>query len=45
MSWVLPGVELILANLPWPIRQLIRLDLPTFDRPANAIPGKWVSGY
>jgi hypothetical protein len=45
ISWVRPGVELILASLLWPIKQLIRLDLPTFDLPEKAIPGKWVSGY
>src|ERR1044071_2835121 len=35
---VRPGVELTCASF-WPSRELIRLDLPTFDRPRKANAG------
>src|SRR5271157_5968183 len=38
MVWVRPGVLLVLAILA-PTSELIRLDLPTFDRPRKAISG------
>src|SRR3954471_3620020 len=38
MARVRPGVELVLANFS-PSRELIRLDLPTFERPRNATSG------
>jgi hypothetical protein len=38
MVRVLPGVELVLAIFS-PNRELITLDLPTFERPRNAISG------
>ena len=45
MSRVRPGVELVFTNrLRW-MRVLIREDLPTLDRPANAISGKLAGGY
>ena len=34
---VRPGVELVLANPLTPNRLLIKLDLPTFERPAKTI--------
>src|SRR5271165_4737968 len=47
MLRVRPGVELVLASFA-PSRELITLDLPTFDRPRNAISGsrgggKWLA--
>ena len=39
MSSVLPGVALVLANFLLFVSILIRLDLPTFDRPMNAYSG------
>src|SRR5579862_6159046 len=38
MLRVRPGVELVRASLV-PTRELITLDLPTFERPRNAISG------
>src|SRR5262249_53305098 len=38
MVRVFPGVELTCANF-WPSRELIRLDLPTFERPRKANSG------
>src|SRR5579885_1367637 len=43
MERVRPGVELVLANLA-PTNELMTLDLPTFDRPRNAISGKTGAG-
>lgn len=45
MIWVRPGVELVLARFFRPTRLLIKLDLPTFDLPTNAIWGSSISGY
>ena len=39
MSWVRPGVLLTNASRRRPVSVLIALDLPAFDRPANAISG------
>ena len=36
ISWVLPGVLLVLANFRLFIMRLIALDFPTFERPAKA---------
>src|SRR5262245_1548085 len=36
-SWVRPGVREVRASACRPVSALIRLDLPTLDRPANAI--------
>src|ERR1700688_294137 len=36
-SWVRPGVRDVRARLLRPVRALTRLDLPTLERPANAI--------
>src|SRR5258705_8692301 len=38
-DWVLPGVEDVRARPCTANKELIRLDLPTFDRPRNAISG------
>ncbi len=43
MVWVRPGVLLVLAILV-PTRELIRLDLPTFERPRKAISGAPAGG-
>src|SRR5215472_565681 len=43
MLRVRPGVELVRASLV-PTRELITLDLPTFDRPRNAISGRLGAG-
>src|SRR6266550_6310481 len=43
MARVRPGVELVRANLV-PTRELITLDLPTFDRPRKAISGRLAAG-
>ena len=45
MDWVLPGVELVLANFFLFTRVLMREDLPTLDLPAKAISGLSDSGY
>jgi hypothetical protein len=39
MSWVLPGVWLVLTRFFWCRRELMTDDFPTFDRPAKAICG------
>ena len=36
-SWVRPGVCEVRASARRPVSALIRLDLPTLERPANAI--------
>ena len=36
LKWVFPGVELVLAIFFRLTKQLMRLDFPTFDRPAKA---------
>jgi hypothetical protein len=38
MDWVRPGVELVFAIFA-PRRELITLDLPTFERPRKATSG------
>src|SRR5579864_5112699 len=43
MLRVRPGVELVLATFA-PSRELIKLDLPTFDRPRNATSGSVGAG-
>src|ERR1700690_3412261 len=43
MLRVRPGVELVLATFA-PSRELITLDLPTFDRPRNATSGRVGAG-
>ena len=45
MDWVLPGVELVLANFFLFTRVLMREDLPTLDLPAKAISGLSDTGY
>src|SRR5215510_5412895 len=40
MDCVRPGVELVLANPLTPSRLLIKLDLPTFERPVKTISGR-----
>ena len=44
MSWVRPGVELVFARPGEPSRLFIKLDLPTLDRPTNAISGNRPAG-
>ena len=39
-AWVRPGVELVLASPLTLSRLFMRLDLPTFERPMNAISGR-----
>src|SRR5947209_13196596 len=39
MVWVHPGVLLVRARPRRPARALMALDLPTFERPANATSG------
>src|ERR1700756_3118871 len=43
-SWVRPGVFEVRASARRPVRALIRLDLPTLERPANAISGPAIGG-
>src|ERR1700733_8704126 len=43
-SWVRPGVLEVRANALRPVSALMRLDLPTLDRPANAISGAVIRG-
>src|SRR5258708_28233820 len=43
-SWVRPGVFEVRANARRPVSALIRLDLPTLERPANAISGALIGG-
>ena len=45
MRRVLPGVAEVLANFLLFVSMLIKLDLPTFERPINAYSGDWVSGH
>jgi len=45
ISWVRPGVELVFTRCLRLTRVLIRLDLPTFERPAKAISGRATAGY
>src|ERR1043165_562018 len=43
-SWVRPGVRDVRARLLRPVRALIRLDLPTLERPAKAISVPLIGG-
>src|SRR5215469_6072113 len=43
-SWVRPGVCEVRASALRPVSALIRLDLPTFERPANAISSPAMAG-
>src|SRR5580698_8558409 len=43
-SCVRPGVLEVRANALRPVNALMRLDLPTLDRPANAISGAAIAG-
>src|SRR5437879_981801 len=43
-SWVRPGVCEVRARARRPVRALIRLDLPTLERPANAISTPRIGG-
>ena len=45
MSNVLPGVDDVLANRLLLVSILIRLDLPTFDRPMKAYSGLLSAGH
>ena len=45
MVAVFPGLLLVLASFVRLVRQLIKEDLPTLERPTNAISGINVSGY
>ncbi len=45
MRRVLPGEELVLARDFRPTRLLIKVDLPTLDRPAKAMRGNLTRGY
>src|ERR1700732_2840401 len=42
--WVRPGVFEVRASARRPVSALIRLDLPTLERPANAISGALLGG-
>src|SRR5580692_4766305 len=42
--WVRPGVFEVRASARRPVSALIRLDLPTLERPANAISGAPIGG-
>src|SRR5579859_3121241 len=42
--WVRPGVFDVRASVLRPVSALIRLDLPTLERPANATSGRPVGG-
>src|SRR5580704_6791448 len=42
--WVRPGVFEVRASARRPVSALIRLDLPTLERPANAISGALIGG-
>jgi hypothetical protein len=44
MSWVLPGVCDVFAKPLWKVSELIKEDLPTFDRPMKANSGKRAGG-
>src|SRR4029078_12082925 len=43
-SCVRPGVREMLVRFLLPVSALIRLDLPTFERPANAISTPFITG-
>src|SRR5579862_2680774 len=43
-SWVRPGVLEVRASALRPVSALMRLDLPTLERPANAISGAAIGG-
>src|SRR5580692_5974480 len=43
-SWVRPGVLEVRANAWRPVNALMRLDLPTLERPAKAISGAVIGG-
>src|SRR6185437_435078 len=43
-SWVRPGVREVRARFLRPVSALIRLDLPTLERPANAISTPRIGG-
>ena len=45
MSRVFPGVAEVLASFLWLVSMLIRLDLPTLERPMNAYSGYVVAGH
>ena len=45
MSFVLPGVDEVLASLSLPHNMLISDDLPTFERPMNANSGSLREGF
>src|ERR1700692_90956 len=42
--WVRPGVFEVRASARRPVSALIKLDLPTLERPANAISGALIGG-
>src|SRR3974377_142622 len=43
-SWVRPGVREMRASALRPVSALIKLDLPTLERPANAISAPRIGG-
>ena len=45
MSMVFPGVADVMANPLRLVSMLMRLDLPTFDRPMNAYSGSVPAGH
>jgi len=45
MRSVLPGVAEVLASFLLPVSILMRLDLPTLERPMKAYSGQWCSGH
>ena len=45
MSIVFPGVDDVIASLLRWVSMLMRLDLPTLERPMNAYSGKSVLGH
>ena len=45
ISWVRPGVELVLTRCLRLTRVLISDDLPSLERPVKAISGKAAEGY
>ncbi len=44
MSWVFPGVCEVFASPLWKVRELMREDFPTLDRPMKANSGKRAGG-
>jgi hypothetical protein len=44
MVLVLPGSPEVFASFPYPVSILISEDLPTFERPINAISGRCEDG-